>query len=653
MKKNYFKFFKKTSRRTVAYIFLSVVSLSLLLYSCKKIAEAPGYKSKPPIDAAAIITEKDLINWYNSIPVIDNNNLNSVSGLKTGGGKLPFPIQWNKAQQRVINGKHIVKVPVSKDALMVFEKEGKNGALNAYAYKWHEEKGETGKFSGEVARFSFQDYSMYGQKIINGKAGKLIKFKSKDQITPMQIKTAIEEYQASKLSSISTNSRKLKTQSFLGDALRAVGNALGALGCTLTGGSWDNGPGGDWTNNTNGSFSASCDDQIWDWDWSSIAGDPGAGEINGQIIEANNFLQLNATRVDGSSSSGSTSDGSSSSGSGSDGSGSGGWDSNPFSRLTSDFWTQVTYFTGGNYTISSPNIPSNPTPPAPISQSQINDAIDRIGLNADQQQWLNQFAGDQWASDIVNYLTNVPYQLTDKQKYQLQTHINLLKAQDQAYITVVNNYGRYHNAQVAVNPTMVTSYMWWDNIDWVDYSLLNANEQNTEAYLSTFNIAVVDMEFLDRLAYPNLAKIVDGLYKRVKPDYDLQTQLVKFSNLSIDKILSYLQPGKGPKIVLKDYTGDAADNTYGEEDSETIYINRKYAEHLNTKVPYQPDPNFEFFIMVVILHEFVHFGNDVAMDRFPTNPYNWDAGAQFEDAAFGGHVDYDLTTGKMKFVKTH
>ncbi|WP_345106178.1 hypothetical protein [Mucilaginibacter panaciglaebae] len=386
---------------------------------------------------------------------------------------------------------------------------------------------------------------------------------------------------------------------------------------------------------------------------SSDQNTPVPGADAGNISNgAGAFLNIGFTNnTGGSSTVASSSDGSSTGGSSSGSSSSGGAAYNPFSRR---FWTAAPILGGGNYAVNGTYTPPAPPPPA-VTAAQVENAITLLGnsITESEKTWLRQNQPYSWAADIVNYVTNMPNPLTDKQKYQLQTHIDLMNAQNQAYITVVNNYGRYHGAQVAVNPTIVTSYMWWDNIDWVDYSLLNPNEQNTEAFLSTFQIAVIDMSFLDRLNYPKLAKIVDGLYQRVKSDLDLQAALVKYSNLPIDQVLAYLKPGKGPKIVLKDYTGDAIEEQYGDEDAGTIYINRKYAEHLNVKIPYQPDPNFEFFIMAVILHEFVHFGNQEVMQRFPTNPYNWDAGAQFEDAAFGGHVDYDLTTGKMTFVKTH
>jgi hypothetical protein len=56
------------------------------------------------------------------VKIKEGNGKAKISGLEIQQSKLPFPIQWNKAQQRIIKGKHVVRIPVSKDACMVFIK---------------------------------------------------------------------------------------------------------------------------------------------------------------------------------------------------------------------------------------------------------------------------------------------------------------------------------------------------------------------------------------------------------------------------------------------------------------------------------------------------------------------------------------------------
>lgn len=52
---------------------------------------------------------------------------------------------------------------------------------------------------------------------------------------------------------------------------------------------------------------------------------------------------------------------------------------------------------------------------------------------------------------------------------------------------------------------------------------------------------------------------------------------------------------------------------------------------------------FEFFLSAVVLHEFVHFGNNLSQVFYP-NFGRWDAGFQFENKYYGGEVKYEPRT---------
>lgn len=83
------------------------------------------------------------------------------------------------------------------------------------------------------------------------------------------------------------------------------------------------------------------------------------------------------------------------------------------------------------------------------------------------------------------------------------------------------------------------------------------------------------------------------------------------------------------------------------------YYRRTFAYQSLNLIP--PPQSLEFFLTSSILHEFVHFGNTVVMDRFPSKRdaagYFWDAGKQFEEDYYGGDIGYDITSGKIIFTK--
>ena len=62
----------------------------------------------------------------------------------------------------------------------------------------------------------------------------------------------------------------------------------------------------------------------------------------------------------------------------------------------------------------------------------------------------------------------------------------------------------------------------------------------------------LDLLPFDRLKYPILANIVDGLHNKVKNNPKLMAAIKNFSHLTEQEILSNLETGKGPKVSVVD-----------------------------------------------------------------------------------------------------
>jgi hypothetical protein len=157
--------------------------------------------------------------------------------------------------------------------------------------------------------------------------------------------------------------------------------------------------------------------------------------------------------------------------------------------------------------------------------------------------------------------------------------------------------------------------------------------------------AKIILNYLDRLKYPKLATIFYNFYKKVANNPKMLDALVKYSNMTKAQVLQYLNPSQGPTISITTYP----QSIYAQYVSNTIYLNDLYLDAMSSS-PWTPDPNLEFFISAVVLHEYVHFGNDFSMDRFPSRG-TFDAGAQWENSTFGGKTEYDLSTHTLRFVK--
>ncbi|WDF53933.1 T6SS effector amidase Tae4 family protein [Mucilaginibacter sp. KACC 22063] len=107
--------------------------------SIKKSDSSTSFESLPSENQ---IKPEDISSWVSSLP-----------------SKLPFKLQWDQAEQKIINGKHVVAVPINKYAAVFFTKQDNN--LKVYAYRWNKNTSSE-SFTGGIQVFSFQSYGFIG-----------------------------------------------------------------------------------------------------------------------------------------------------------------------------------------------------------------------------------------------------------------------------------------------------------------------------------------------------------------------------------------------------------------------------------------------------------------------------------------------------------
>lgn len=219
-------------------LFLLLFFLLVGNNSCKKVAtEEKIILTVDQLPDNLKVHPEEFAHWMAKLPV-----------------KLPFPLEYSKAQQAVINGKHVVKIPITSngnDAALFVTKV--NDSLKVFGYKWRDETPAGKKFTGRIFSFSLQDYKsrmlFYNDGVIT-KMG--IAITSSPQNTP----------------SLLSKDAKNTT---LWDVISAIGTAIGQAGCWLTGGDW----GYDDTRGAEG-----CIDR-WSYGSGSDGGDGGSGSDYG------------------------------------------------------------------------------------------------------------------------------------------------------------------------------------------------------------------------------------------------------------------------------------------------------------------------------------------------------------------------------------
>jgi hypothetical protein len=110
------------------------------IYSCRKnqgetITDNNAIANRP--ERTNTVSPADINDWFNSYP-----------------GVKPAAVLLNAAQQAVINGQEVIRIPVATNAALYFTKT--DGVLSVYAYKWIYTNTIPGSFSGSIDVYNFQ-----------------------------------------------------------------------------------------------------------------------------------------------------------------------------------------------------------------------------------------------------------------------------------------------------------------------------------------------------------------------------------------------------------------------------------------------------------------------------------------------------------------
>ncbi len=161
----------------------------------------------------------------------------------------------------------------------------------------------------------------------------------------------------------------------------------------------------------------------------------------------------------------------------------------------------------------------------------------------------------------------------------------------------------------------------------------------------------IQLSALTRLMYPTLAKVVDGLKDKVKNDVKLLNAIKDFTKLSEAQILEKLGNTQGPELIVNRYMGDTNPGKYQPNDNPNVmYISEKLVNSTNF-IQKDYGTALEFYMAVVILHEFVHYGQNYTGNYTPYDNSYKDVGYQFENEVFGGRVVFNYATGEITYEK--
>ena len=154
----------------------------------------------------------------------------------------------------------------------------------------------------------------------------------------------------------------------------------------------------------------------------------------------------------------------------------------------------------------------------------------------------------------------------------------------------------------------------------------------------------LDLLPFDRLKYPTLAKIVEGLYDKVKNNPKLMNSLKNFTNLTEQQIVSNLETGKGPKVIVKTMPNIAGHYNH---ETNTIEVGKHLFGISNTYLVTSYSTALEFYLASSILHEFIHFAENYTHKFLPHDNQYDDAGFQWENNFYGGTVSFNYATGAI------
>ncbi|HWV73571.1 MAG TPA: hypothetical protein VN040_17740 [Pseudosphingobacterium sp.] len=140
------------------------------------------------------------------------------------------------------------------------------------------------------------------------------------------------------------------------------------------------------------------------------------------------------------------------------------------------------------------------------------------------------------------------------------------------------------------------------------------------------------MKDIDQSKYPRFTTMVKGLKSFVQNDKKVMEALVKWSGFTEAEILSKIEFGKGPEIVIKDL-GSSSKYGYFDavENPNVVNINSSWVNGLEIANLTSTQEATAFLLGVTLLHEFVHQAR--AANNLDQHTYEYGLG--FENIAFG------------------
>jgi hypothetical protein len=130
-------------------IIVSIFQFSLLFSSILFVGDSCK-KEQVHLPMSAVIT-----NLNSQQKVLPNDITTWISA--NLGNDYNAQIQLKSAQQSIINSKHVVRIPIGKDAALFFTKV--DGKLQVFAYKWLVKDPKAKLFTGYLTTYSFQTNS--------------------------------------------------------------------------------------------------------------------------------------------------------------------------------------------------------------------------------------------------------------------------------------------------------------------------------------------------------------------------------------------------------------------------------------------------------------------------------------------------------------
>lgn len=156
------------------FLILMLISVN----SCKKDSKADlniGGLSLPnlfsQLPEKEKIHSKEILDWVKNLPDL-----------------LPTDPFWDKAEQKVIVGRHVVRVPISDDASLYFTKQ--NDSLKVFVYKWIDKDPGKRLFTGNIISYNFQDERL---RLLRYNKSKLFLYSTFDEPIPSNSSYSSEE----------------------------------------------------------------------------------------------------------------------------------------------------------------------------------------------------------------------------------------------------------------------------------------------------------------------------------------------------------------------------------------------------------------------------------------------------------------------------